>query len=147
MKTPFNIGYDLYRNGGGLSDTWGAVKDNSELEECLRGYTAAQNDAIPTLTEEVMKEDNNEVMDILQEEAAEVIQAVSKIRRFGADNKKHNEGPTNREHLEEELGDMLAMIDILMLNDVVSWGNLQRAKRAKIEKLKKWSSIPNLDNI
>ena len=91
--------------------------------------------------------ENNEVMDILQEECAEVIQAVSKIRRFGMDNAKHNTGQTNREHLEEELGDMLAMIDILMANDLISWGNLHVAKRAKIEKLKKWSNIQNLENI
>jgi NTP pyrophosphatase (non-canonical NTP hydrolase) len=94
-----------------------------------------------------MNENNNEVMDILQEEAAEVIQAVSKIRRFGVDNSKPETDYTNRAHLEEELGDMLAMIDILMINDVVSWSNLHRAKRAKIEKLKKWSDIPNLDKI
>jgi NTP pyrophosphatase (non-canonical NTP hydrolase) len=94
-----------------------------------------------------MNENNNEVMDILQEEAAEVIQAVSKIRRFGVDNSKPGTDYTNRAHLEEELGDMLAMIDILMINDVVSWSNLHRAKRAKIEKLKKWSDIPNLDKI
>jgi NTP pyrophosphatase (non-canonical NTP hydrolase) len=94
-----------------------------------------------------MENNNNEVMDILQEEAAEVIQAVSKIRRFGADNAKHGTGQTNKEHLEEELGDMLAMIDILMINGVVSWSNLHAAKRAKIEKLKKWSNIPNLENI
>jgi len=86
-------------------------------------------------------------MDILQEEAAEVIQAVSKIRRFGADNAKYGTGQTNKEHLEEELGDMLAMIDILMINGVISWSNLHSAKRAKIEKLKKWSNIPNLENI
>ena len=96
---------------------------------------------------EEFNEDSNEVMDILQEEAAEVIQAVSKIRRFGIDNAKPGTEYTNREHLEEELGDMLAMIDILMINDVVSWANLHQAKRAKIEKLKKWSNIPNLDKI
>ena len=94
-----------------------------------------------------METNNNEVMDILQEEAAEVIQAVSKIRRFGMDNAKPGTNYTNREHLEEELGDVLAMIDILMINEVVSWGNLHKAKRAKIEKLKKWSNIPNLDKI
>jgi NTP pyrophosphatase (non-canonical NTP hydrolase) len=94
-----------------------------------------------------MNENNNQVMDILQEEAAEVIQAVSKIRRFGIDNSKPGTEYTNRSHLEEELGDMLAMIDILLINKVVSWGNLHQAKRAKIEKLKKWSEIPNLDKI
>ena len=94
-----------------------------------------------------MNEDNNEVMDILQEECAEVVQAVSKIRRFGIDNAKPGKDQTNREHLEEEVGDMLAMIDILLINDIVSWSNLHRAKRAKIEKLKKWSNIPNLENI
>ncbi len=94
-----------------------------------------------------MDEQNNEVMDILQEECAEVIQAVSKIRRFGIDNAKHGTQQTNRQHLEEELGDMLAMIDILMINEVVSWGKLHEAKRAKVEKLKKWSKIPNLDKI
>jgi NTP pyrophosphatase (non-canonical NTP hydrolase) len=94
-----------------------------------------------------MTENNNEVMDIAQEECAEVIQAISKIRRFGIDNAKPGTEYTNRQHLEEELGDVLAMIDILMINEVVSWANLHRAKRAKIEKLKKWSEIPNLDKI
>ena len=95
----------------------------------------------------MMEDQNNEVMDIAQEECAEVIQAISKIRRFGIDNAKPGTNYSNREHLEEELGDVLAMIDILMINEVVSWGNLHKAKRAKIEKLKKWSTIPNLDKI
>jgi NTP pyrophosphatase (non-canonical NTP hydrolase) len=82
-----------------------------------------------------------ETMDILQEECAEVIQAVSKISRFGLDNLKPGKPKTNREHLEEELGDLLAMIDILHDMDIVSWDKLDAAKAAKIEKLKKWSSI------
>jgi NTP pyrophosphatase (non-canonical NTP hydrolase) len=82
-----------------------------------------------------------EVMNILQEECAEVIQAVSKVNRFGLDNFKPGKPKTNREHLEEELGDMLAMIDILHEMDVVSWTNLEAAKEAKIEKLKIWSTI------
>lgn len=82
-----------------------------------------------------------EVLDILQEEAAEVIQAVSKIRRFGWNNKHPEADQNNLEHLEEELGDMQAMIEILMEMGVASWGNVTVAKRAKIEKLKKWSNI------
>lgn len=88
-----------------------------------------------------MERVTKEVMDILQEECAEVIQAVSKISRFGIDNYKPGKPKTNREHLEEELGDMLAMIDIMMELRVISLDNLEIAKKAKIEKLKKWSNI------
>lgn len=140
METPYQIGHRLFQAGHGISSLWGAVKLDEEMDEAQRGYDDAQKGI-------KMETNNNEVMDILQEEAAEVIQAVSKIRRFGADNAKHGTEQTNVQHLEEELGDMLAMIDILMINNVVSWGNLHAAKRAKIEKLKKWSNIPNLENI
>jgi NTP pyrophosphatase (non-canonical NTP hydrolase) len=88
-----------------------------------------------------MNEQTKEVMNILQEECAEVIQAVSKINRFGIDNLKPGKPKTNREHLEEELGDMLAMIDILIVKGIVSSDNLEIAKLAKIEKLKKCSTI------
>ena len=88
-----------------------------------------------------MNAKEKEVMDILQEECAEVIQAVSKISRFGADNFKPGKPKTNREHLEEELGDMLAMIDIMLELRVISLDNLEIAKKAKVEKLKKWSNI------
>jgi len=88
-----------------------------------------------------MNAKEKEVMDILQEECAEVIQAVSKVSRFGIDNVKPGKPKTNREHLEEELGDLLAMVDIMLEQDIVSWGNLEVAKKAKIEKLRKWSNI------
>jgi len=88
-----------------------------------------------------MQEKINEVMNILSEECAEVIQAVSKINRFGMDNYKPGKPKTNREHLEEELGDLMAMIDILQEMDVVSYANIERAAEAKHEKLKQWSTI------
>ncbi len=80
-------------------------------------------------------------MDILQEECAEVIVAVSKISRFGIDNYKPGKPKTNREHLEEEIGDVLAMIDIMLEKSVISLEHLEAAKAAKIEKLKQWSNI------
>ena len=88
-----------------------------------------------------MDEQTYEVMAILQEEAAEVIQAVSKCYRFGLDNYKPGKPKTNRQHLEEEIGDMLAMIDILQAMDEVSFNNIEAARVAKIEKLKQWSTI------
>ena len=88
-----------------------------------------------------MNNKEKEVMDILQEECAEVIQAVSKCSRFGIDNYKPGKPLTNREHLEEELGDLLAMVDIMREMGIVSSITLEVAKMAKIEKLKKWSTI------
>ena len=96
---------------------------------------------VPSRESNKMNSKEKEVLDILQEECAEVIQAVSKISRFGIDNFKPGKPKTNREHLEEELGDMLAMIDIMLELDIVDIDNLEVAKKAKIVKLKQWSNI------
>jgi NTP pyrophosphatase (non-canonical NTP hydrolase) len=82
-----------------------------------------------------------EAMLILQEECAEVTQAVSKVFRFGFDECYPVGGPDNRAKLEEELGDLLAMIDIMVERCVISDSNLNAARKAKVEKLKKWSRI------
>jgi NTP pyrophosphatase (non-canonical NTP hydrolase) len=88
-----------------------------------------------------MNNQEREVMNILSEECAEVIQAVSKCHRFGLHNYKPGKPKTNCEHLEEEIGDLLAMVDILLDIGVVDQVSLDVAKKAKIEKLKKWSNI------
>lgn len=49
-------------------------------------------------------------LDKLQEEAAEIIQAVSKIRRFGPDNKHPDRTTNNKQELVEELEDLLALV-------------------------------------
>ena len=84
---------------------------------------------------------HHEVMNILSEECAEVIQAISKCHRFGLDNVKPGKPKTNREHLEEELGDLLAMVDIMLDKGMIQQENLDIAKVNKIEKLKQWSTI------
>ena len=88
-----------------------------------------------------MNTKEREVMNILSEECAEVIQAVSKCHRFGLNNFKPGKPKTNCEHLEEEIGDLLAMVDILVDIGVVDQVSLEVAKIAKIEKLKKLSNI------
>jgi NTP pyrophosphatase (non-canonical NTP hydrolase) len=87
-----------------------------------------------------MNKKNQEALVILQEECAEVIQAVSKCYRFGLDN-QHKSGDTQRANLELEIGDMLALVDILVEQGVIDLNNLQTAKLNKVEKLKKWSSL------
>ena len=83
----------------------------------------------------------NEILHILQEECAEVTQAISKCFRFGLNNAKPGKPLTNVEHLEGEIGDLLAMVDLLKYYNVVSEEGLNTAKQAKIEKLKMWSNI------
>ena len=88
-----------------------------------------------------METKEEEIMLILQEECAEVTQAISKCFRFGIDNFKPGKPKTNREHLAEELGDLQAMIDLCIKFNIVGSEHISIAADNKIAKLKKWSSI------
>ena len=89
-----------------------------------------------------MNEDTKEILIILQEECAEVIVEVSKCFRFGPDQMMEGVDVTNIQRLQKELGDLLAMVELLTDKDVgVSTEGLELAKKAKFEKLKKWSNI------
>ena len=82
-----------------------------------------------------------ETLTILSEECAEVVQANSKLIRFGVDNEE------NKDHLEQELGDIMAMICIL---DYYVYVNIERIgshMEPKLIKLKKYSTIKNLNKI
>lgn len=86
-----------------------------------------------------MDHELNEIMDIAQEECAEVIQAISKVRRFGL--KTEHNGVTNRAHLEEEIGDLLCMVELLVERDVLCEVALIEAAKRKRAKLAQWSRI------
>ena len=55
----------------------------------------------------------NWLLDKLQEEAAEIIQAVSKIRRFGENANHPDRTTTNKQDLTNELEDFLAILAAL----------------------------------
>ena len=80
-----------------------------------------------------------EILLIAQEECAEVTQAIRKVFRFGF-NGQYND-VTNKAMLEEELGDLVCMIGLLLDQEIVSEENVQNAAKAKLNKLKKWSTI------
>ena len=82
-----------------------------------------------------------EALMILQEEAGELTQAISKCFRFGMDQIKPGQSQSNREHLEEELGDLLAMLNLLYDFDIVNMKNVEVAHANKIHKLKQWSNV------
>lgn len=87
-----------------------------------------------------MNEKQREVLVIAQEECAEVIQEISKIFRFGIDN-QHKSGIQHREKLEQEVGDLLAMIDLMFEHKLIDTDNVQDAIQSKKDKLKTWSKI------
>jgi len=86
-----------------------------------------------------INEVNREILLITQEECAEVTQAISKVFRFGMEDT--HKGETNREHLEEEIGDLMCMIDLLIDNGIVSESAVLAAKNEKLNKLMTWSGI------
>jgi len=88
-----------------------------------------------------MKPQIQEALDILQEECAEVIQEVSKVRRFGLDTLHYKTGLKHSTMLEMEVGDMLALIDILVEQGILDRDGLEIATENKKEKLKQWSGI------
>lgn len=88
-----------------------------------------------------MNSQTQEALDILQEECAEVIVEVSKCRRFGIDSQHYKTNLAHSIMLENEIGDVLAMVDILIDQGIISSNNLELAKQRKKEKLKQWSGI------
>ena len=82
----------------------------------------------------------NEILDILQEECGEVIVAISKIRRFGMDN-SYKDGGTQREHLIQEIGDVMLLVELLQAHNVFNEWDINQAKVNKAHKLAKWSKI------
>lgn len=89
-----------------------------------------------------MNDETREVLLILQEECAEVTQAISKCFRFGPDQLKPGKERTNINMLEEEIGDLMAMVELLTdMNIGVTVEGIQQAKKNKFEKLKQWSNL------
>ena len=87
-------------------------------------------------------ERQEEIMLICQEECAEVTQAISKVFRFGIDGE--HLGSTNRGRLEEEIGDLLCMIEMLTEEEIIDAGAVAKAAQAKRVKLAKWSNIKEM---
>jgi NTP pyrophosphatase (non-canonical NTP hydrolase) len=88
-----------------------------------------------------LSDHQEECLNILQEECSEVIQAASKIKRFGLTS-FHPDDPlclTNLENLETELGDVLALIDMCKHAGIgITDQGLGQAKAKKMARLGMW---------
>jgi hypothetical protein len=78
-----------------------------------------------------------EILGLLQEECAEVIQIASKIRRFGEESYHPNDPLklTNITLLENEIGDVRCMVNLLKSRKYISDSNIDNSSRRKHEKL------------
>jgi len=74
-----------------------------------------------------------QLMVITMEECGELVQACSKAIR--KDNHRENQ------LLKEEIGDVYAMIQLLVKFDIVSWDELDERVKVKNKKLSKWSEL------
>lgn len=84
-----------------------------------------------------------EALDLLQEECAEIIQIISKIRRFGVDS-YHPDDPTKRTNLsllEDEIGDFQALFDYLVDKRYLNFLAIEERTILKQEKLKQYSFL------
>lgn len=88
----------------------------------------------------MINETQREVLVIAQEEAAEVIQEISKVFRFGID-ENHRDGMPHRQKLTTEVGDLLCMIDLMIDNRLIDPVQLELARQAKVQKLREHSKI------
>lgn len=81
-----------------------------------------------------------ELLDVLAEEAAEVIHACSKAKRFGfddADPKDPNAG-TNRRKIAEEFGQLVAVINLLTEYNILRNDEINAGRKEKGEKLSRF---------
>lgn len=84
-----------------------------------------------------MNEVQREIMLIAQEECAEVTQAISKVFRFGVTDEYL--GQTNKQRLEEEVGDLMCMLEMMQQHGIIDPKNVVEANVRKRLKLKEWS--------
>ena len=78
-------------------------------------------------------DERQQLMVILMEECGELIQECSKnLRRSEI---------FDRQKFKDEVGDVYAMIDLLVEWDILSWTEIEKRREDKREKLKKWSDL------
>lgn len=85
---------------------------------------------------------------LLLEELGEAQQAIGKILRHGYGSRHPDGGPTNREALEREMGDVLAALDLLVAAEDLDGGQAivyhRRQKAGKVGKYLHHATVPRV---
>lgn len=89
---------------------------------------------------------------ILVEELNECIQIFNrtihitmKVLRFGYDEVYPKERKTNRTRLEEEIGDVMGMVGLMIHQNDLSLRSIRRAEKAKLAKLVRYTRSQPID--
>jgi NTP pyrophosphatase (non-canonical NTP hydrolase) len=118
-----------------------------KLQQLLKSYTPQQLNQIvqdsPQLKQHLDQQQQPQqptaqtqrLLDKLQEEASEIIQAVSKIRRFGPDNSHPDRKTSNKQELIAELEDFLALVAVLEGQQYIDLSQSREAIKTKAEAL------------
>jgi NTP pyrophosphatase (non-canonical NTP hydrolase) len=84
------------------------------------------------------KKEKDELLTIFMEECAEATVEASKLIRFGSDTF------CDVYKMEAEIGDLLCMVSLLDEYGIINLNEVERHKKVKREKLKKWSDLTKL---
>lgn len=89
----------------------------------------------------------SEILDILIEECAEVIQRATKMKRFGVMEIQPDQPLTNAERLSQEVGDLFAILEHAAQNELLCEETLAAQVPLKMAKLEKFMQTkPETDN-
>lgn len=89
-----------------------------------------------------LTEAEDEALTLLEEECAEVIQAICKIKRHGRASCDPRTGVNNTAALEKEVGDVLSAMDIAVREGLINRQWVEEARQEKIRKFR--ANVGNL---
>jgi NTP pyrophosphatase (non-canonical NTP hydrolase) len=121
---------------------------NPQLQQIIKQMTPQQQTQLVTSNPQLQqaleaqdvtpKSKNTQLyLDKLQEEAAEIVQAVSKIRRFGPDNSHPDRKTSNLQELVGELEDFLALVAALEADKLFDLTQSQESIKRKFQAIYK----------
>lgn len=90
----------------------------------------------------------DECLTILMEECGETVQEICKIMRFGLTSESHHTlGSNHLTCLEQELGDIIALIEIVRDSNIgITAYGLEQAKQKKLNKVNNWMKHTSTTN-
>ncbi len=78
---------------------------------------------------------------IMMEECGELIQQCSKCLRQQFDLQDYESDHNRKKKLIEEVGDVYAMIELMVQHKVITWAGIYNRAEVKKEKLEQWSDL------